>query len=172
MTELLRFGKPVHLVGEPPQPGEPARDFVVHRFTPETGVVPVTLADLPAKTRLISAVPSLDTAVCSKETKTLDERLAAFGDAVAAYTISLDLPFAQARWCGTEGVAVMQTLSDWKTRSFGTSWGVLVEESQLLARAVFVLDAAGTVVYTQIVPEITHEPEYEPVLAALAAAAG
>ena len=98
--------------------------------------------------------------------------LADFGDAVAAYTISLDLPFAQARWCGAERVSTMQTLSDWKTRSFGTSWGVLIEESQLLARAVFVLDAAGTVTYAQVVPEITHEPEYEPLLAALADAVG
>jgi thioredoxin-dependent peroxiredoxin len=171
MTELLRFGKPVHLVGDPPQPGEPARDFTVHRFTPETGIVPFTLADLPPKPRLLSAVPSLDTPVCSAETKTLNHRIRDFGDAVAAYTISLDLPFAQARWCGAEGVTVMETLSDWKTRSFGTSWGVLVEETQLLARAVFVLDAAGTVVYTQVVPEITHEPEYEPVLAALEQAA-
>jgi thioredoxin-dependent peroxiredoxin len=167
MVEVMRFGQPLRLVGEPPQPGEPARDFTVHRFTPETGLVPVTLADLPAKPRLISSVPSLDTPVCSKETVTLNHRLAAFGDAVAAYTISLDLPFAQARWCGAEGVETMQTLSDWKTRSFGTSWGVLVEESQLLARAIFVLDAEGTVTYAQIVPEITHEPEYEPVLAAL-----
>jgi thiol peroxidase len=134
---------------------------------PEAGVVPVALADLPAKSRLISAVPSLDTAVCSVETKTLNQRLAAFADAVAAYTVSVDLPFAQARWCGAEGVTTMQTLSDYKTRSFGTSWGMLVEESQLLARAIFVLDAAGTVVYTQVVREVTHEPEYEPVLAAL-----
>jgi thiol peroxidase len=79
----------------------------------------------------------------------------------------MDLPFAQARWCGVEGVTNIETLSDYKTRSFGRSWGVLVEESQLLARCLFVLDAAGTVVYTQIVPEITNEPEYDPVLAAL-----
>jgi thiol peroxidase len=167
MAELLRFGRPVHLVGEPPQRDEPARDFTVHRFTPDKGIVPVTLADLPDKPRLISAVPSLDTPVCSTETKTLNERLAAFGDAVAAYTISLDLPFAQARWCGAEGVRTMQTLSDWKTRSFGTTWGLLVEESQLLCRAVFVLDGAGIVTYAQVVREITHEPEYEPVIAAL-----
>jgi thiol peroxidase len=172
VTEVLLFGKPVRLVGEPPRPGEPARDFEVHRFTPDTGLVPVRLADLPAKPRLLSSVPSLDTPVCSLETKTLDERLAAFGDAVAGYTISLDLPFAQARWCGAEGVEAMQALSDWKTRSFGTSWGVLTEETQLLARAVFVLDAAGTVVYTQVVPEITHEPEYEPVLATLESLVG
>ena len=172
MVEILRFGKPVHLVGEPPQPGDPARDFTVHSFSPETGIVPVTLADLPAKPRILSSVPSLDTPVCSKETVRLNHGLAAFGDAVAAYTISLDLPFAQARWCGAEGVTTMRTLSDWKTRSFGTSWGVLVEETQLLARAIFVLDAGGTVTYTQVVPEITHEPEYEPVLAALEAAVG
>lgn len=162
-------GNEVHLVGEPPQPGEPARDFTVHSFTPETGIVPVTLADLPAKPRLISAVPSLDTPTCSTETKTLNTRLAELGDAVAAYTVSVDLPFAQARWCGVEGVENMQTLSDYKTRSFGNSWGMLVEESQLLARGLFVVDAGGTVVYTQIVPEISHEPEYDPVLDALAA---
>jgi thiol peroxidase len=166
--EVLGFGKPLHLVGEPPRPGEPAREFEVHRFSPETGIVPVTLADLPAKPRLLSAVPSLDTPVCSRETKTLNERLAAFGDVVAAYTISVDLPFAQIRWCGTEGVEGMETLSDWKTRSFGTNWGVLVEETQLLCRALFVLDADGMVVHTQVVPEVTHEPEYEPVLDALA----
>jgi thioredoxin-dependent peroxiredoxin len=167
MIEVLRFGKPVHLVGEPPRPGEPARDFEVHRFTPETGVVPVTLADLPAKPRLLSTVTSLDTPTCHVETKTLNERLAAFGDGVAAYTVSMDLPFAQARWCGVEDVDGIQALSDYKTRSFGTNWGVLVEETQLLARCLFVLDEDGTVAYTQIVPEVTHEPEYEPVVAAL-----
>ena len=167
MTEVTGFGRPLHLVGEPPRPGEPARDFEVHRFTPETGVVRVTLADLPAKPRLLSSVPSLDTPTCHVETKTLNERLSVFGEAVAAYTVSVDLPFAQARWCGIEGVDGVQALSDYKTRSFGTTWGVLVEETQLLARCLFVLDSQGTVAYTQIVPEITHEPDYEPVLAAL-----
>jgi thiol peroxidase len=167
MPEVFTFGRRVHLVGEPPQPGEPARDFEVHRFSPETGVVPVTLADLPAKPRLISAVPSLDTPTCSTETKALSTRLAALGGDVAAYTVSVDLPFAQHRWCGSEGVDNVVMLSDYKTRSFGTSWGMLVEESQLLARGLFVLDPAGTVVYTQIVRETTDEPQYEPVLAAL-----
>lgn len=165
--EVRLFGRPAHLVGEPPQAGEPARDFAVHTFTPETGIIPVTLADLPSKPRLLSTVPSLDTPVCSAETITFDDKLAVFGEAIAAYTVSLDLPFAQARWCSAQGITMMETLSDWKTRSFGTNWGVLVEESQLLARAVFVLDADGTVVYAQVVPEITHEPDYEPVLAAL-----
>jgi thioredoxin-dependent peroxiredoxin len=167
MLEILRFGKPVHLVGVPPQPGEPARDFEVHRFTPETGVVAVTLADLPAKPVLLSTVTSLDTPTCHIETKTLDDRLAVFGDAVAGFTVSMDLPFAQARWCGAEGVSGMVALSDYKTKSFGTSWGVLIEETQLHARCLFVLDAGRTVIYTQIVPEATHEPEYEPVVAAL-----
>lgn len=162
-------GNEIHLVGEPPQPGEAARDFEVVSFTPETGMVPFTLADLPAKPTLISSVPSLDTPTCSTETKTLNARLAELGDAVAAYTVSMDLPFAQARWCGLEGVDNMTALSDYKSKSFGTSWGMLVQESQLLARGLFVVDAGGTVTYTQIVPEITDEPEYDPVLDALAA---
>jgi thiol peroxidase len=162
-------GNEIHLVGEPPQPGEPARDFQVVSFTPETGMAPFTLADLPAKPRLISAVPSLDTPTCSTETKTLNARLAELGDSVAAYTVSVDLPFAQARWCGLEGVDNMTALSDYQTRSFGTNWGMLVDESKLLARGLFVVDAGGTVTYTQIVPEITHEPEYDPVLDALTA---
>lgn len=167
MPTLTLGGNEVHLVGEPPQPGERARDFVVHRFTAESGVVPVTLADLPAKPRLISTVPSLDTDTCSLETRTISSRIAALGDALAAYTVSMDLPFAQARWCGAEGVENMQVLSDYKTRSFGTSWGMLVEESQLLARGVFVLDAEGIVTHAQVVPEITHVPDYDLLLAAL-----
>ena len=162
-------GNEVHLVGEPPQPGEAARDFEVVSFTPETGMTPFTLADLPAKPRLISAVPSLDTPVCAIETKTLNARLSELGDSVAAFTVSVDLPFAQSRWCGLEGVDNMTALSDYKFRSFGTGWGMLVQETQLLARGLFVVDAGGTVTYTQIVPEITDEPEYEPVLDALTA---
>jgi thiol peroxidase len=167
MTELLFLGNPVHLSAEPPAVGERARDFTVHRFAPGEGIVPVSLDDLPAKPCLVSVVPSLDTPVCSTQTKMFSERLAAYGDRVGAYTVSLDLPFAQARWCGAEGVDNMQTLSDYQTRSFGTSWGMLVDELKLLARAVFVLDADHTVTYAEIVPELSHEPAYAPALAAL-----
>lgn len=167
MPNISFLGNRLHLTGEPPAVGDPAPDFVVHRFIPGEGVIPVSLADLPAKPRLVSVVPSLDTAVCSAQTKEFNARVAAYGDEVAAYTVSLDLPFAQIRWCGTEDVENMQVLSDYQTRSFGTSWGLLVEETKLLARAVFVLDSEGTITYAELVPEITHEPEYEPALAAL-----
>jgi thioredoxin-dependent peroxiredoxin len=161
------LGTPLTLVGEPPRAGDPAPDFTLHRFSPDEGIVAVTLADLPPKPRLLSVVPSLDTPVCSVQTTTFEERLAALGDAIAAYTISLDLPFAQARFCGTEGVTRMQTLSDYQTRSFGTGWGLLIDELKLLARAVFVLDRDGTITHAQLVPEISHEPDYAPALAAL-----
>jgi thiol peroxidase len=160
-------GDPLHLTGTPPRAGEPARDFAMHRFTWEEGVVEVTLADLPAKPRLLSVVPSLDTPVCSDQTRAFDARLATYGDRVAAYTISVDLPFAQRRFCDSEGTHNTVTLSDYKTRSFGSSWGMLVEESQLLARAVFVLDPNGVVTYAEIVPDISNEPDYESALTAL-----
>jgi thiol peroxidase len=167
MPQISFRGDPLHLTGTPPQAGEPARDFTMHRFSPEEGMVEVTLADLPAKPRLLSVVPSLDTPVCSAQTQAFDERLAAYGDRIAAYTISVDLPFAQRRFCEDEGTHNTVTLSDYKTRSFGTSWGMLVDETQLLARGVFVLDAAGIVTYAEVVPDISHEPQYEPALQAL-----
>ena len=101
MAEVRFLGNVVNLAGEPPRVGERAREFTVHRFSPGEGIVPVTLADLPAKPRLVSVVPSLDTPVCSAQTKMFEQHLAAYGDKVAAYTISVDLPFAQVRWCGS-----------------------------------------------------------------------
>jgi thiol peroxidase len=171
MTELLFLGNPVHTTAEAPVVGDQAPAFTAHRFVPGEGILPFTLDDLPAKPTLVSVVPSLDTPVCSTQTKIFNERLAAYGDRVGAYTISLDLPFAQARWCGAEEVENMQTLSDYQNCSFGTSWGMLVDELKLLARAVFVLDADHTVTYTEIVPELSHEPTYAPALAALDALA-
>jgi thiol peroxidase len=167
VPEITFRGDPLHLIGTPPQPGEPARDFTMHRFSPEEGMVEVTLADLPAKPRLLSVVPSLDTPVCSEQTMSFDERLAGYGDRVAAYTISVDLPFAQRRFCDSEGTHNTVTLSDYKTRSFGTSWGMLVDETQLLARGVFVLDADGVVTYAEVVPDISHHPDYDGALRAL-----
>jgi thiol peroxidase len=137
------------------------------RFSPEEGLLDVTLADLPAKPRLLSVVPSLDTPICSDQTRAFDDRLAAYGDMIAAYTISVDLPFAQQRFCDSEGTHNTQTLSDYKTRSFGNTWGMLVEETQLLARGVFILDAEGTVAYAEVVPDISHHPDYDGALRAL-----
>ncbi len=167
MHQVSFRGTPLHLTGTPPRPGEQARDFTVCRFSPDEGVVEVTLADFPKKPRLLSVVPSLDTPTCSAQTKSFNERLAVFGDRIAAYTISCDLPFAQFRFCGVEGTDEIVALSDYKTRSFGTTWGVLVDETQLLARSVFVLDPDGVVRYAEIVEDIGKEPDYERALEAL-----
>ncbi len=160
-------GNPVTLIGPEVKAGDKAPDFKCLKVLDA-----VTLADTPAKARLFSVVPSIDTPVCSIQTKTFEEGIKALGDGVASYTISLDLPFAQKRFCGTEGIATMQTLSDVHDHSFGEHWGVLLEglPLPLLTRAVFVVDKSGTVTYAEYVPEVTSEPNYTAALAALKAA--
>jgi thioredoxin-dependent peroxiredoxin len=164
-------GKPVTLAGNAVAVGQKAPDFKCVN----NGLAPVSLADSNGKARLISVVPSLDTPVCSTQTKTFEDGISAMGDKVVCYTVSLDLPFAQKRFCGAEGVKTMHTLSDVHDHSFGKNWGVLFEESplpiKLLARAVFVVDGTGTVKYAEYVPEVTSEPNYAAALAALKAAA-
>ena len=168
MARTVTFlGTPLHLVGTPPEAGQKAPDFTTHVFAGAEGLKEVTLASLPAKARLISVVPSLDTGVCSTQTKTFNEALTELGDSVAAYTVSLDLPFAQARYCGAEGIESFQTVSDYKDRSFGTNWGLLVDELKLLARAVYVVDKDGTIVHAEVMDEMTHEPDYDAAMAAL-----
>jgi len=167
VSQVTFLGKPLQLAGDPPRAGERARDFTAVRFSPEEGLVEVSLADLPAKPCLLSVVPSLDTNVCSQQTKTFNERLAGYGPAIAAYTVSVDLPFAQNRFCGAEGIDNVAMLSDYQRRSFGTSWGMLIDELQLLARGVFVLDASGVVTYAEVVDEVTDHPSYDAVLGAL-----
>lgn len=157
------------LVGPQLVVGDKAPDFKCL-----SGLAPVTLADTPAKARLFSVVPSLDTPVCSTQTKKFEDGLAALGDKVACYTVSLDLPFAQKRFCSTENIKSMQTLSDVHNHSFGTGYGVLLEglPLSLLARSVFVVDHAGTVTYVEYVPEVTSEPNYAAALEALKQTAG
>ncbi len=160
-------GNPVTLVGPQLKAGDKAPDF--HCLS---GLETVALAQTPAKTRLFSVVPSLDTPVCSMQTKKFDEGVAGLKDKVAAYTISLDLPFAQKRFCSAEGVANMQTLSDVRDHSFGQNYGVLIEglPLPLLTRAVFVVDKNGTITHAEYVPEVTSHPNYDAALAALKAA--
>ncbi len=126
----------------------------------------------PAKARLFSVVPSLDTGVCSMQTKKFNESLGALKDKLAAYTVSLDLPFAQGRFCEAEHIANMQTLSDVHNHSFGENWGVLIDglPLPLLTRAVFVVDKNGVVTYAEYVPEVTNHPNYEAAAAAVKAA--
>src|SRR5262249_20721312 len=138
------------------------------------GLAVTSLADTAGKARLFNVVPSLDTPVCNTQTRKFSAELQALGDRAAAYTVSLDLPFAQARWCTDAKGEHMKNLSDVRDQSFGSHYGVLIKglPLPLLARAVFVVDAQNTVKYAQYVPEITTEPDYAPALKALKEAAG
>jgi thioredoxin-dependent peroxiredoxin len=127
---------------------------------------PASLDNWAGKVRLVSVVPSLDTAVCDTQTRKFNEAAAALGPDVVVLTISVDLPFAQARWCGAAGVERVTTLSDHRDASFGRAWGLLIKELRLLARVVYVVDQDGVVRYGQIVPEVTTEPDYDAALAA------
>jgi thioredoxin-dependent peroxiredoxin len=168
--EVTFKGNPIDLVGPKLKPGDTAPDFACVG----AGLAIVKLADTAGKARLFNVVPSLDTPVCNKQTKRFAEELTALGDKVTAYTVSLDLPFAQARFCTEAHIENVQTLSDVRDHSFGQQYGVLIEglSIPLLARAVFVVDPSDTITYAQIVPEIVDEPDYEPALAALKKAAG
>jgi len=164
-TGVITFkGNPMTLAGEELPVGNPAPDFALHYA--HEGLKTLTLADLKGKPAIISIVPSLDTPTCATQTKTFNQKLAAMGDSIHAVTVSRDLPFAQARFCGAEDIA-MRTASDYQTHQFGKDYGVEIEELKLLARGVLVLDADGKVVYKQIVPEVASEPDYEPALKAL-----
>lgn len=163
-------GNPLTLAGEAVQVGQPAPPFTVHFY--QDGMQSVGPDDLKGKPTLISVVPSLDTPVCATQTKKFNDELAGLGDRVNAWTFSLDLPFAMKRFCGAESVTNMQVASDYQDRSFGNNWGMLIEELKILTRGVFVLDADGKVVYAEVVPEATHEPNYDAALAALRGLAG
>lgn len=158
-------GTPMTLAGEEVKVGQPAPDFTVHYF--EGGLKTIKLADLKGKPSLVSVVPSLDTGVCQTQTKKFNEQVSALGDRINAVTISLDLPFAMNRFCGAESIKNLKVGSDYQDRSFGKSYGMLIEELKLLARGVFVLDANGKVVYAETVKEVTSEPNYEAAVTAL-----
>jgi len=156
-------GNPFTLLGPELKVGDRAPDFTVV----DNGLAPVTLASHAGKIRVISAVPSLDTPVCDTETRRFNQEAAALPESVVVLTVSLDLPFAQKRWCGAAGVDRVTTLSDYQERSFAAAYGVLIKELKLLTRAVFIIDAQDTIRYIQIVPEVTSEPDYAAVLAAV-----
>lgn len=166
--EVTMKGKPVDLVGPKLKAGDKAPDFTCVG----AGLTLIKLADTAGKARLFNVVPSLDTPVCNTQTRHFSQALDALGDKVAAYTVSLDLPFAQARWCTDAAVANIKNLSDVHDHSFGKQYGVLIQglPIPLLARAVFVVGADDTIKYFEIVPEIATEPNYTPALAALEAA--
>ncbi len=158
-------GTPMTLAGEAVKVGQQAPEFTIHYF--EGGLKSITPADLKGKPTFLSIVPSLDTGVCKIQTKKFNDELASLKDKVNAVTISLDLPFAMNRFCGAESITNMRVGSDYMDRNFGKNWGMLIEELKLLARGAFVIDANGKVVYSETVPEVTSEPNYDAALAAL-----
>ena len=166
-TGMITFhGNPLTLQGNPVKVGDKAPDFTVL----DNGLAPISLAAYAGKTLVISSVPSLDTPVCDMQTRRFNVEAAKLGDSVRILTISMDLPFAQKRWCAAAGVEQVVTLSDHREASFGLAYGLLVKELRLLSRAVLVVDASLNVKYLEIVAEMTKEPDYEAALAATKAA--
>jgi len=153
-------GNPVTLLGNEVKVGDKAPDFEVV----DNSMNAVTLFSFTGKTVIISAVHSLDTSVCDTETRRFNQEVEKLGSDVVVLTISMDLPFAQKRWCGAAGVSSVITLSDHREASFGTNYGLLIKGLRLLSRAVFVVDKAGVIRYTQLVKEVAEEPDYQAVL--------
>jgi len=156
-------GNPLTLMGKELKIGDTAPDFVVIN----NDLSPIKLSSYRGKICVISSVPSLDTPVCDIETRRFNREAEELGADVVILTISMDLPFAQKRWCGAAGVNRVITLSDHRDASFGTGYGMLIKELRLLARGVFVVDPNGIIRYIQIVREISNEPDYDEVLNAV-----
>ncbi len=161
--QITMKGEPLTLSGTEVNIGQKAPDFEVLDNELKT----VTLSSWAGKTLIICSVPSLDTSVCDTETRKFNEKAAQLGSNVTIIVVSMDLPFAQKRWCGAAGIQNVKTLSDHRDASFGKAYGVLIEELRLLARAVFIVDKKGILRYKQIVPEITNEPDYDGCLEAI-----
>ena len=163
-TGLITFkGNPLTLLGNEVKVGQKAPDAEV--VANDLSIV--KLSSLYAgKVCIITSVPSLDTAVCDMETRRFNEEAGKLGQDIVILTVSMDLPFAQKRWCGAAGVQNVQTLSDYRQAAFGKAYGVLIKELRLLARAVFVLDKPGVIRYVELVKEVASEPNYDAALTA------
>lgn len=155
--QVTMKGSPVVLLGNPVKAGDKAPDFEVTA----NDLSAVKFSSFAGKVCVITSVPSLDTSVCDTMTRKFNEEAVSLGDDVIVLTISMDLPFAQKRWCGAAGVKNVRTLSDHRLASFGDAYGVLIKDLRLLARAVFVVDRKGIIRYEQIVSEIATEPDYD-----------
>ena len=154
-------GNPLTLIGPELKAGDAAPNFTVVGGD----LKPVSLTDSAGKVRIISAVPSIDTPVCDTETRRFNQEASHLGD-VSIMTISMDLPFAQKRWCASAGVDKVTLLSDHKDASFGMAYGTLIKELRIESRAVFVVDQSGTIRYVEYVPEVASEPNYAAALEA------
>ena len=162
-TGVVTFaGNPITLVGPEIKVGQQAPDFTVLSNDK-------TLKDYEGKVKVISVVPSLDTGVCDAQTRWFNQDATGLSDDVVVLTISMDLPFAQKRWCGAAGVDKVETLSDHKDASFGTNYGFLIEELRLLSRGVVVINKDNKVTYVEYVPEVTQAVNFDAALEAIKA---
>jgi thiol peroxidase len=160
---VLFGGKPATLLGNEIKVGDVAPDFTVVG----NDLRPVSLSQFKGKVVVIASVPSLDTPVCDVETRRFNVEAPKLGPEFVILTVSMDLPFAQKRWCGAAGVDRVITVSDHRDASFGISYGVLLKDVRLLARCVFVVDRQGVIRYIQLVKDVGTEPDYAPVLQAV-----
>lgn len=156
-------GNPVTLLGKEAKVGDKAPDFTVLK----TDLTPFTLKDAGDKIKIISVVPSLDTGICELQTINFNQTASELGDDVIILTISVDLPFAQKRFCGAKGIDRVITLSDHKDLSFGLNYGFVMEEHRLLARGIVILDKDNTIRYVEYVNEVTTHPDYDKALEAV-----
>lgn len=156
-------GNPITLIGPEIKVGDKAPDFKVNKNLVEQ----VSLQEYDGKLKLISVVPSLDTGTCDAQTRRFNVEAGKLGDKVTVLTISVDLPFAQARWCGAAGIEHVVTLSDYKDTSFGEAYGVLIKEFRLLMRSIFIVDANNIVQYVEYLSEMTEPPNYDKAIEAL-----
>lgn len=163
MNTVTFQGNLLHLEGSLPVVGEKAPDFVLAA----NDLSPRSLKDYAGKVLVLVCVPSLDTPVCDMEVRRFNQEAASLAANVKIVAASCDLPFAQARWCGAAGVTAVESASDYKDVSLGRNYGVLIQELRLLARAVFVIAPDGKLAYSQLVPEVTQEPDYAAVLEAI-----
>lgn len=156
-------GNPITLLGKQITVGQDAPDATLVA----NDLSEVKISSFKGQKVILSVVPSLDTGICDLQTKRFNKEAGSLGGSVKILTISMDLPFAQKRWCGATGSDKIQTLSDYRYASFGEAYGVLIKNLRLLTRAIFIIDSTGKIQYTQIVPEVGTEPNYDAVLNAL-----
>jgi len=160
MASVTFKGAPQQMSGIMPQVGDQAPSFQLVG----NDMSSVSLGDSSGKVRIVSVVPSIDTGVCSIETARFNQELDNMPENVVGYTVSVDTPFAQKRWCGAEGVEKMQLLSDFKGQKFSHDYGVYLDDLGITARCVFIIDKNDKIAYTQLVPEVAQEPDYNEVM--------
>lgn len=162
MKNITMNGQAVRLKGRELKVGDKAPAFLLTGKEME----PVTLEQLKGKVLIVSCVPSVDTPVCSLETRRFNQEASKLSSDIVVLTVSKDLPFAQARFCAANNIDRVVVASDYKNTGFAEDYGVLIEDINLLTRAVFIIDKEGIIKYIQFVPEVTHEPDYAAVIAA------